>query len=161
MNGKVMKDPKLSTLKVSILISVSLFLVTLSFKSFFYYVPFANGFNLLSSLQALTVLGWILLVAAPPLFFASSLPWSKSKLVLFFTSVGLWTASTLLIKVYTFATLGKIWAEYLTVYPVMIYFEWIVPFFYIWLGVKMRRVSEGPKVLIETGSAELEGEGSK
>jgi hypothetical protein len=154
MNGKGMKDPKLSTLKVSLLISISLFLITLSFKSFFYYVPFANGFNLLSSLQALTVLGWVLLVAAPPLFFSTAMPWSKSKLTLFFVSVSLWTVSTALIKVYTLATLGKIWAEYLTVYPVMIYFEWVAPAFYIWLGVQMYRMSQGPMVVQDVQGAQ-------
>jgi hypothetical protein len=131
------KEQTISTLKMSILISVSLFLVTLSFKNFFYYVPFSNGFSLLSTLQAFTVVGWILLIAAPPLFFAIPQPWNQAKFILYFTSVSLWTVATFLIKIVTLVSYGKIWAEYLTTYPVMFYFEWIVPAFYVWLGIQM------------------------
>ena len=48
----------------------------------------------------------------------------------------MWTTSTVLIKVYTLVTFGTIWAGYLSTYPVMIYFEWIAPLVYAWIGFK-------------------------
>ncbi len=127
---------RISHLHLSILISVSLFLITLTFKSYFYFRPFEAGFNLLSLLQFLTIIGWISLIAIPPLYFSSEYKWTPSKYYSFIGLTTLWTTSTVLIKVYTLVTFGTIWAGYLSTYPVMIYFEWIAPLVYAWIGFK-------------------------
>ncbi len=142
-----MKELKISALRVSILVSVSLFLVTLTFKNFFYYVPFMNGFSILGVFQTLSIIGWIALIAAPPLFFASSANWSRSKFALFVASVSTWTGATLLIKIFGLVTVGKLWANYLIVYPVMIYFEWVAPIFYILLGYQVFKSSSRVKTI--------------
>ena len=142
-----MKAHKVSALQVSVLIASSLLLISLTFKSFFFYVPFANGFSVLGLFQSIALLGFVSLIAAPPLFFASSSNWGRAKFALFAASVSLWTLGTLLIKVYGLITAGKLWANYLLVYPVMIYFEWIAPVFYIFLGLAFYRSSKGTKQL--------------
>ena len=127
---------RVSHLHLSILISISLFLVTLTFKSYFFFKPFANGFNLLSILQFLTIIGWISLIAIPPLYFSSEYKWTPAKYFSFLGLTTLWTTSTLLIKVYTFVSFGQIWIGYLTTYPIMIYFEWIAPIVYLLIATK-------------------------
>lgn len=127
---------KISHLQLSFLISISLFLITLSFKSYFYFRPFELGFNLLSMLQFLTIIGWISIIALPPLYFASEYKWSTSKYYSFLGLTTLWTTSTVLIKVYTLINLGQVWAGYLATYPVMIYFEWIIPIVYVTIVIK-------------------------
>jgi len=46
----------------------------------------------------------------------------------------MWTASTLLIKIYTLISIGQIPYQYLVAYPIMIYFEWIIPILYVYIG---------------------------
>lgn len=128
------KSRIINHLQLSILLSVSLFLITLTFRGYFYYTPFSSGFNLLSILQFLTICGWILLVAIPPLAFSSEFKWSSAKYWFFLFSVTLWTLSTLLIKVYTVTTLGTLNYQYLTTFPILIYFEWLVPALYVYLA---------------------------
>lgn len=121
-------------MQASLLFSVSLFLITLTFDNYFYYLPFRFGFNLLSFLQFLTICGWILLIAAPPLFLASEFKWTRLKFWLFLSSVSLWTISTLFIKIYTLFSIGQIPYQYLVAFPIMIYFEWIIPILYVYIG---------------------------
>lgn len=133
------KELNANFFRLSIVISTVLFLVTLTFKSYFYFVPFQAGVSLLSILQALTLIGWVLLVAAPPLFFASEYRWTSKKYYLFLASVLLWTATTFAIKINTLITFGQIFAGYLTTYPVMIFFEWIAPAIYAYIAYKVYR----------------------
>jgi hypothetical protein len=132
----VSKSRSVNHLQLSILISVSLFLTTLTFRAYFYYTPFTTGVDLLSFLQFLTICGWVLLVAAPPLFFASEYKWTVGKYWGFLVSVTLWTVSTFLIKIYTLVSIGIINYQYLTSFPILIYLEWIVPALYVYLAVK-------------------------
>ena len=127
---------RISHLHLSILISVFLFLVTLTFKSYFFFKPFEAGLSLLSLLQFLTIIGWISLIALPPLYFSSEYKWTQSKFYSFLGLTTLWTTSTVLIKVYTFVSFGQIWAGYLSTYPVMFFFEWIAPAVYVWIVTK-------------------------
>lgn len=136
----------LTHFQVSVIFSTILFLITLTFKSYFYYAPFTNGVDTLSVLQALTLIGWVTLIAVPPLFFASDYVWSKNKFYGFVFSVGLWTAATTLIKLYTLITFGKIWYEYLLTYPTMIVFEWLIPAVYVWIAVNVYKPAKPRRV---------------
>jgi hypothetical protein len=78
----------------------------------------------------------LLLVASPPLFLSSEYKWTATKYWFYMFAVTLWTSSTLLIKFYTLLTLGQIPYQYLVVYPVMFYFEWIIPALYVFVGIK-------------------------
>jgi hypothetical protein len=128
------------------LISVSLFLVTLTFKPYFYYSPFSTGLNFLSILQLATILGWILLIAVPPLVLASEYKWNLARYWTFLGSVSLWTLSTLVIKIYTLVSIGSINYQYLTAFPILIYLEWLVPALYVYIAVKYYKPVSNKKV---------------
>jgi hypothetical protein len=135
-----MKKTRVIThLQLSILISISLFLITLTFKAYFYYVPFSSGIGFLAILQFLTLCGWVTLVAIPPLFLASEFKWTAIKYWAFLLSVSLWTIATLMIKLNTLVNIGTINYQYLTAFPILIYFEWIVPALYIYIATKYYR----------------------
>jgi hypothetical protein len=93
----------------------------------------------MSILQALTIVGWVALIAAPPLFFASEGRWTTKKYYLFLTSVLLWTVVTVVIKIASLISYGQLWVGYLTTYPVMIFFEWIAPLIYAYIAYKEYR----------------------
>lgn len=131
-----MKTRSINHLQLSVILSVMAFSVTLSFPDYFYYLPFTSGVTFLSILQFFMIVGWILLIALPPLFLASEYKWSRSKYAMFMFSVSLWTLSTFLIKVNTFVSFGVVNVRYLTTYPVMIFFEFVIPAIYLYIGFK-------------------------
>lgn len=103
----------------------------LSFQSYFIFTPFQNGFGLLSLLQFMTIVGWILLTFGPPMFFYDSSSWSQNKFILFCVTVSFWTVSVTGIKLYTLFTAGQIFAEYLIRIPLFLFIEWVLPPIYI------------------------------
>lgn len=113
-------------------------LVVLSFRDYFLFVPFANGFNYLSFLGALSELGWILLIAVPPMLLSNKdAKWTSGRKWFFIFVSSLWTIATVLIKIFGLVTTGQLWANYLVVYPVMFFVEWILPLYYVWLAFKL------------------------
>lgn len=131
-------DYRAHAFRVSLYASLITTLVVLSFRDYFLFVPFANGFTYLSFLGALSMLGWILLIAVPPMLLANKdARWSGSRKWLFIFASSLWTFATLLIKIYGLATTGQLWANYLIVYPVMFFVEWILPIYYVFLAIRL------------------------
>jgi hypothetical protein len=121
----------LTNFGVSVVLSVAALCIVFSFRNYFIFAPFQQGVSLLSILQFSTIIGWVLLVFAPPLFFFDPQPWSKSKQIAFYVCVGFWTAAVTGIKIYQLLTIGQFFAEYLFRIPVMFFFEWILPVLYI------------------------------
>ncbi len=120
---------------LSLIISMFVLSVVLTFPSYFFFVPFVGGLNALSVLQALTMAGWISLLVVPPfMLYRDDVIWDRSRFLLFSILVSLWTVSTALIKIYNYANFGAWYADYLWVYKVFILFEWIIPAIYIWLA---------------------------
>ena len=56
----------------SIVMSITVVSSAVSFPQFFLFVPFVSGVTLLTTLGFLTLLGWVLLAALPPLLLYSS-----------------------------------------------------------------------------------------
>ena len=126
--------------RTSIYASTIVVLIALSFKSYFLFVPFQYGVNLLSTLGFLSLLGWISLAAVPPLMLASkSSSWGVGKSVLLIIASSMWTLSTLVIKIYGLATAGQLWASYLILYPILIFVEWILPIYYIVVAIRLAK----------------------
>jgi hypothetical protein len=115
-------------------------LTALSFKSYFLFVPFQYGFNLLSTLGFISLIGWLSLTVVPPLMLASrSASWGVGKSVLLIVASSLWTLSTLIIKIYGLATAGQLWASYLILYPILIFVEWILPIYYVVIAIRLAK----------------------
>jgi hypothetical protein len=120
---------------MSVLASVFVVGVVLTFPNYFFFTPFAKGFSLLGLLQFLTIIGWISLIVTPLVMFRSDeVLWSRNRFYIFTVLVSLWTISTLLIKIYNFSNFGLWFAGYLWIYKIFIVFEWLLPAFYIWLA---------------------------
>jgi hypothetical protein len=115
--------------------SVLTLLVILSFPSYFLYLPFQDGFSLFAFLGFTALLGWISLVVLPPIFFANPV-WGTGKKVVFIAAVSLYTLSTVGVKWVSLFTIGTFYADYLVIYPVLIFIEWLLPIFYIYVAVR-------------------------
>jgi hypothetical protein len=133
---------KLDALKVSLIASVVTAFTALSFPQYFLVAPFANGVNLLSWLGFVTTLGIVSLIVLPPLFLRRD-SWSKAKTIFFVFFVSLFTLSTALIKIYTLVTMGTVFADYLILYPILFFIEWILPILYVSLAFRLRALSAG------------------
>lgn len=128
---------------ISLLISMFVGFIVITFDQYFFFVPFEGGVNVLSVLQALTMVGWIALLAVPPImFYRDDAIWDNQRFWLFVVAVTTWTVSTALIKLYNLINYGSLYADYLWFYPVFILFEWIIPGVYIWLASDLREVVE-------------------
>ena len=130
---------------ISILVSVFVVGVVLTFPNYFFFTPFQNGVNVLAILQALTMLGWISLIVTPLVMFRKEdVVWDRNRFYIFAILVSLWTLSTALIKIYNYANFGLWFAGYLWVYKIFIIFEWVLPAFYIWLATDLLDSSAKP-----------------
>jgi hypothetical protein len=129
----------MNSLTASVIASVVVALTALSFPQYFLIVPFANGVNVLSLLGLATTVGIVALIVLPPLLLRQPNSWSIAKSMFFLFSVSLYTLSTLLIKLYTLATLGRIWADYLIIYPILFFIEWLLPTVYVIFGLRQIR----------------------
>jgi hypothetical protein len=133
-----MNSSKSDVFRLSLAASLVSALIILSFRQYFFYLPFQNGFNLLSILGFLALLGWISLVIVPPILLLETENWTLRRHVLFLISVSVWTLSTLAIKIYNLLTFGQIWADYLILYPALFFVEWLLPAYYIYLSLSLR-----------------------
>jgi hypothetical protein len=130
---------------MSVLASVFVVGVVLTFPSYFFFTPFQNGVNLLSILQFMTMLGWVSLIATPLVMFRTDeVVWERNRFYTFAILVSLWTISTVLIKIYNYVNFGEMFAGYLWVYKIFIIFEWLLPAFYIWLAADLVDLKEKP-----------------
>jgi hypothetical protein len=125
--------------KTSLALSVLTFLVVLSFPNYFLYVPFQDGMSLFSALGFFALLGWVSLVVLPPVFFAGAAKWRLGKTVGFIAAVSLYTLSTVGVKVASLVSIGTFYADYLIIYPILIFIEWILPAFYIYVVLKQNK----------------------
>ena len=136
--------------RVSLYASVVSVLIILSFRDYFLFVPFRNGFDFLSVMGAISLLGWISLVVVPPLMLANkSARWNGARKWVFIAAVSLWTFATLLIKIYGLAVTGQLWAQYLIMYPALIFIEWVLPIFYISLAFSLAKNTPSRRAIVE------------
>jgi hypothetical protein len=134
--GKMFPE-KLNLFGVSVATSIVTIFVVASFPKYFFYVPFANGVDALSFFSFTSMVGWIALVVAPPLFLWKPKVWGTPKAVFFILLTLFYTLSTLGVKAASLALYGKIWADYLVVYPVLALIEWGFPIFYILVSIRL------------------------
>jgi hypothetical protein len=125
--------------KPSVALAIIMALAILSFRQYFFYVPFANGFNAISFLGFCALIGWLALLLMPPTLLSMTKTWSTAKSVLLMISVLVYPVSTTFVKIYTLSTYGKIWAQYLALYPILAFIEFVVPAFYIIVAVSLNR----------------------
>lgn len=113
-------------------------LAILSFPRYFFYVPFSSGINTGSVLAFMTMIGWISLLLAPPLFVGLTVMWSKRRSYWLMASVLLYPVATVMVKISSLVLYGEIWAEYLVTYPILFFLEWLLPAAYVYLAIRLR-----------------------
>lgn len=122
-----------------ILASTFIFSLTLSFKSYFYFVPrFSSHFYVIPALQVFAFFGWIALIIAPTLFFWNSKSWRRAKSVGLLISVLLWPVSIFLIKIVELIQFHNAYMQYWAKYPVFILMDIALPLFYVLLWRSVR-----------------------
>ena len=137
-----MKTFSIDIFRVSLALSVISMLIILSFSEFFIYVPLSGGINLLTLLGLFAFIGWVALVVLPPIFFLLIKNWNLITVTGFITVVTLYTAATFGVKIYSLATMGAIYAQYLILYPALFLVEWIIPGFYIYVALRLYRETQ-------------------
>lgn len=121
-------------------VSVAVLATVFSFSQFFLFVPFASGVSLLTVLGFLALVGWVLLVALPPiLLFPRARALSDTTAIALGFAVAIYPLSTLAIKLEGLLRSGELWAEYLWAYPILFVIEWVVPGLYIYIAVKIHK----------------------
>lgn len=129
-------------------------LTALSLKNYFFFLPFENGFGFLSWMAALTLFGWIALVTVPPviLFLEWFNPrWTWIRAASLMATATIWTLSTVIIKIYGLAVSGEFWVGYLFDTPIMVFVEWILPGYYIYVALQLFK--KGERLSTEKGLA--------
>jgi hypothetical protein len=126
---KVLDDPYLV---LSLVISLVLALLVLSFKNYFFFLPvFAGSNNLISLFQIFSTFGWVTLIVFPPVFMYRVVDWNRKTSVVFLALVLLWPISTIIIKILSFITWNVWLVSYLSTYPVFFFMDFFAPLIYV------------------------------
>jgi hypothetical protein len=120
---------------ISILTSIYIVFIVLSFREYFFFTPnFSRPYPVIAFVQLLTALGWISLIALPPL---ALLNWPRlgrhaSSMLLIGALV--WPLSTLAIKGLNLWFYGNPFIGYLGDHPIFLLMEYGFPalYLYVW-----------------------------
>jgi hypothetical protein len=140
-SGETINRVRNESHKATLAGSFMVFLIILSLRDYFLFVPFKEGFNFLAFMGFLTILGWILILIVPPIVILSSKEghWAAWKTYTLIVSSTFWTISTLIIKIYGLLAFGQLWTGYWIAHPIMLFLEFLLPAYYIWLAVRFQR----------------------
>jgi hypothetical protein len=138
--GKVSRFNPRGYFEFSLITSVFLFLVVLSFREYFFFLPnFSRPQKLIALTQIFTTMGWILLIVAPPILLNKSQRLSRFNSLLFLLSALIWPISTLTIKVLNYYYFESMFLDYLGNHPVFLLFEYVVPAIYVYMWRNARK----------------------
>jgi len=120
---------------ISVLTSIYIVFIVLSFREYFFFIPnFSRPYPVIAFVQVLTALGWISLIALPPL---ALLNWSRlgrlSSTMLLIGAL-IWPLSTLTIKALYLSFYGNPFIGYIGDHPLFLLMEYGIPalYLYIW-----------------------------
>jgi hypothetical protein len=120
-----------SNLQLSLTISGVLLLQILTFPTFFFLNPFANSLSLfLTVAQVATMVGWIVLVLAPPVLIALRERVGKRFTLYLSIAALVWPAALLLVRFAVLGLTGDPAINYLFNYPIFIFSDIAVPIIY-------------------------------
>ncbi len=124
---------------ISTLTSIYILFIVLSFREFFFFTPnFSRPYPVIAFVQVLTTLGWISLIALPPL---ALLNWSRlgrygSSILLFGALI--WPFSTLTIKALYLTFYGNPFIGYMGDHPLFLLMEYGIPALYLYIWSQKR-----------------------
>ena len=116
----------------SLVITVVLALTVLSYRDWFFFVPIVgNGLNVISVLQVFSAIGWVSLILVPPFMIWQHRGFVGARKVIFLASALLWPMATILIAFAPYATLGKVYLDYLKDSPIFLFMDLLAPGYYL------------------------------
>ena len=125
--------------RFSLLTSIYLLFIVLSFREYFFFLPnFSRPQTLIALTQIFTTIGWIALIVAPPVLLRKSQVMGRAKSLLFLASVLIWPLSTMIIKALNYFYFDAPYIDYLGVHPLFILFEYVIPAVYVFMWRKSR-----------------------
>ena len=146
MSNELMKEMKTvqkGYFRFSLLTSIYLFFIVLSFREYFFFLPnFSRPQTLIALTQIFTTIGWVALILAPPILLRKMQAMNKSKSLLFLVSVLIWPLSTLTIKALNYYYFKALYIDYLGIHPLFILFEYVIPalYIYMWRGSRKTKI---------------------
>lgn len=118
-------------LQLSTIISGVLALQILTFPNFFFLNPFSNSLStFLTVAQIATMVGWIVLLIAPPLLVALRQRVGERYRLYLSIAALLWPAALLLVRFAVLSLTGDPAINYLFNYPIFIFSDIAVPIIY-------------------------------
>lgn len=127
------------------LVSSAVYIATiLSFPQYYVFNPFAaSGLTGLAILQSLSLLGYGLLTAVPPILLRpTNKVWRSIDTLTLIVVLAIHPIATLGIKIYGILTFGQLWTEYLIAFPILFLVETVLPGIYLAIALKMNKSSE-------------------
>jgi hypothetical protein len=125
------KSPINAGLRLSLIISGVLLLQILTFPTFFFLNPFANSLSILLTVaQVATMIGWIVLLIAPPVLVAMRERVGKRFTLYLSIAALVWPAALLLVRFAVLSLTGDLAINYLFNYPIFIFSDIAVPILY-------------------------------
>lgn len=125
------KSPINADLRLSLIISGVLLLQILTFPTFFFLNPFANSLSILLTVaQVATMIGWIVLLLAPPLLIALRERVGKRFTLYLSIAALVWPAALLIVRFAVLSLTGDPAINYLFNFPIFIFSDIAVPILY-------------------------------
>lgn len=125
------KNPINFDLQMSLIISGVLLLQILTFPTFFFLNPFANSLSILLTVaQVATMIGWVVLLLAPPVLIALRERVGKRFTLYLSIAALVWPAALLLVRFAVLSLTGDPAINYLFNFPIFIFSDIAVPILY-------------------------------
>jgi hypothetical protein len=125
------KSPINPDLRLSVIVSAVLALQILTFPTFFFLNPLSNSLSVfLTIAQISSMVGWIVLLAAPPLLIALRERVGKRFNLFLAIAALIWPVALVLVRFAVLALTGDPAINYLFNYPIFIFSDVVVPILY-------------------------------
>lgn len=119
---------------VSILTSIYLAFIIVSFRDFFFFVPnFSRPYPVIAFVQIITTLGWIALIVIPPYVLTNWSRLGRFAQPLLLAGALIWPISTLIIKGLYLTFYGNPFIGYLGEHPLFLLMEYGIPAMYLYI----------------------------
>jgi hypothetical protein len=124
---------------VSALTSIYILFIVLSFREYFFFIPnFSRPYPIIAFVQVLTALGWISLIALPPIALMNWSRLGRFGPILLLVGALIWPVSTLMIKALYLSFYGNPFIGYIGDHPLFLLMEYGIPALYLYIWKQKR-----------------------
>lgn len=153
MDKTTKKIVKLPFAWLSLIFSALIFLIALSFPTFFFITPNKTN-SLLAIIQVFYIIGWVSLVAVPPTLLFIFRDVNKAVRLLLMVAVLIFPASAIADHVALIVLEGNPYLEYLIKYPILLVANLIIPTIYVIILARLAPRAAEPELISKPLSAD-------